>query len=95
MLSDYIIKIRYKSRLVKFNQVTNFLKPSPTDKFLEVGVASKEYSPVDNFLIKNYPYREKITALGVGDLSKFESNFPDVNVVGNDGKKLPLYRQMF
>ena len=43
----------------------------------EVGVANKEHSPVDNFLVKHYPYPEKITALGIGDLSGFKEMVPE------------------
>lgn len=74
----------------KLDQLLTILKPIPAGKILEVGVADKEYSPVDNFLIKNYPYHNRITALGIGDLSEFRSNYPDITAVSYDGKSFPF-----
>ncbi|MFN3739290.1 MAG: methyltransferase domain-containing protein [Thermodesulfovibrionales bacterium] len=95
MLRDLINKIRYRSRLVKFHQFMGLLKPTSASKLLEVGVASKEYSPFDNFLIKNYPFRENITALGIGDLSEFTKNYPDLKTVIYDGKIFPFADKSF
>jgi len=95
MVKDWINKIRYKSRMAKFNQIVKYLKPSKTDKFLEVGVANKEYSPVDYFLIKNYLYREKITALSVGNLSEFEANYPEINAISYNGGTFPFSDKYF
>ena len=95
IIRDYINKIRYKSRMAKFNQVITFLKPRPTDRFLEVGVASKEYSLTDNFLIKSYPYRERITALAVGDIKEFKRSYPDINTIVYDGRAFPVTDKCF
>jgi hypothetical protein len=75
----------------KLDQLVRFLKPGPDDSILEVGIATREYSAVDNFLIKNYPYRSKITALGLGDCSEFRNTYPDVPFVGYDGTRFPFH----
>ncbi|MCC6544788.1 MAG: hypothetical protein IT392_09855 [Nitrospirae bacterium] len=48
---------------------------------MEVGVAVHEYSSIDNFLIKIYPYPKNITALGIGDLSEFQEKYPAVTAI--------------
>lgn len=50
---------------------------------------------MDNFLVKHYPYRSKITALGIGDVSIFEKRYPDVSVVSYDGKIFPFKDKQF
>lgn len=95
LIEDIINKIRRQSRTKKLNQFLNFLKPSSTDTILEVGVANIEYSPADNFLIKSYPYRHNITALGIGELSKFRKTYPDVSIVSYDGRTFPFSKSQF
>jgi hypothetical protein len=95
MIRHYINRISHKSRKKKFDLLFSYLKPTASDKILEVGVASEEYSPIDNYLIKNYPYRRNITALGLGDLSKFRKNYPDVSTVSYDGKTFPFKDKEF
>lgn len=74
----------------KFNQLLTFLEPTAADKILEVGIADKEYSSIDNFLIKYYPYKRNISALGLGNLSEFRKNYPDIPVVSYDGSVFPF-----
>lgn len=50
-------------------------------KVLDVGFANHEFSPIDNYLEKHYPFRAKITALGVGGKDEFTKNYPDVETV--------------
>lgn len=89
-MEKIINNIRFKSRLKKFNQLIALLKAGPSDSILEVGVANKEYSPVDNFFIKNYQHRENITALGIGDLSEFRRNYPDIRALSYNGSRFPF-----
>jgi len=65
------------------------------DTILDVGVANTEYSPVANFFIKNYPFRDNITALGIGDLLKFRKTYPDISTVSYDGKIFPFSDDQF
>lgn len=89
-MEKIINNIRFKSRLKKFNQLIALLKVGHSDRILEVGVANKEYSPVDNFFIKNYQHRGNITALGIGDLSEFRRNYPDIRALTYDGGRFPF-----
>jgi hypothetical protein len=76
-------------------QFYKFLKPKDNDKILEVGVANHEYSSVDNFLIKKYPYPENITALGIGGFSEFQKKYPAVKAITYDGKLFPFRNKEF
>ena len=51
------------NRARKWELFLNVIKPTPTMRVLDVGFNATEYSPVDNFLEKHYPYPEQITAL--------------------------------
>lgn len=96
MLGSYITnKISQRSREKKMDQLLNILKPGSTDTILEIGVANTEYSHVDNFLVKNYPYPHNITALGIGNLSKFRETYPDISTVSYDGKTFPFSNDQF
>lgn len=94
-MANYIDRIRYKSRKNKFDQFIQLVKPTPNDTVLEVGITNREYSPVANFLVKHYPYRNRITALGLGDISEFEDEYPDINTVSYDGKIMPFEDKQF
>jgi hypothetical protein len=95
MIRRYFNRISRQSREKKLHYLLTELKPTVNDKFLEVGVASEEYSPIDNYLIKNYPYRHNITALGLGDLSEFRNNYPDVTTISYDGETFPFKDKEF
>lgn len=96
MLTYLIGNIREQSRKSKLNQFFTFLGPTPDSTILEVGIANKEYSPEDNFLVKHYLYGHKrITALGIGDLSKFEEKYPNIPAISYDGKIFPFKNNQF
>jgi SAM-dependent methyltransferase len=65
---------------------------SPTKVFtiLDVGFSDKEYSPVDNYLEKHYPFPQMITAIGVDEPCEFLNRYPKVHVMRYDGKNLPF-----
>lgn len=94
-INKIINRIRLQSRENKLNQFFSLLKPVETDAILEVGITNIEYSPTDNFFIKNYPYRNKITALGIGNISTFEKTYPDVSTVSYDGRTFPFEDKQF
>lgn len=73
----------------------NLLRPEAEDEILEVGIADEEYSSVDNFLIKQYPHRDHIVALGVGSLDRFRAAYPEVRTVSYDGVRFPFKDRSF
>ena len=95
LFSLLIENIMHRSRSRKLMQFYKFLKPKDNDKILEVGVANHEYSSVDNFLIKKYPYPENITVLSIGDLSEFQKKYPAVKAITYDGKLFPFENKTF
>jgi hypothetical protein len=95
MIENVVNKIRCHSRENKLNVLLTLLKAAPDDKILEVGVTNQEYSPTDNFFIKNYPYPKKIVVLGFGDLLEFRRNYPEIPVISYDGKVFPFRDRQF
>ena len=78
------------NRRRKYDLFLNVLNPSEQDTILDVGFSNIEYSEVDNYLEKNYPFQKNITALGIDEPDLFQSRYPDVNVIRYDGKKFPF-----
>ncbi len=64
-------------------------------KILDVGFADHEFSPIDNYLEKHYPFRANITALGVGGKDEFAKKYPDVEAVLYDGELFPFADKSF
>lgn len=92
MLSTLISK---RNRTKKYHRFLNLIKPKQEDIILDVGFNDTEHSSVDNFLEKNYPYLDKITALGVESDSIFKKNYPLVNTVIYDGSIFPFKNKSF
>ncbi len=88
-------KISGYNRRRKYREFLELLKPSSDDAILDVGFNAEEYSAGDNFLEKNYPHPEKITALGINESGKFSELYPEVKAVIYDGKKFPFPDQAF
>lgn len=88
-------QISANNRKRKYQLFLDEIKPLKTDRILDVGFNNVEYSCVDNFLEKNYPYLENITALGVEDDSLFKQRYPLVETVIYDGKQYPFLDNSF
>lgn len=92
MIAD---KISGNNRKRKYRLFLEQLNPSETDLILDVGFCNVEYSEVDNFLEKNYPYPHNITALGIDNDDLFHSRYPCVKTFSYDGKIFPFENQTF
>ena len=88
-------RISAKSRKKKYEQFLSLLKPEKDETIVDVGVNSEEYSNTDNYLEKHYPYPERITAVGLDDLSDFQERYPKVHVLQTDGRSLPFRDEEF
>jgi len=93
MKNDKILELRQQNRWRKYDLFLQEFAPKEDEKILDVGFANEEYSDVDNFLEKNYPYQSKITALGIYENADlFRERYPDVKVVlyagGEEGNNL-------
>lgn len=74
-------KWKYFKNNLRFNNIT---------KILDVGFNNNEYSVVDNYLEKNYPFPQNITALGINGKDNFQIKYPLVKALLYDGKKFPF-----
>ncbi len=94
-------KISIANRISKFNRERkwNFFTKqfSFTDQtsILDVGFNNVEYSEIDNYLEKVYPYPEKITALGIKESNFFKQRYPQVNAIIYDGDHFPFNGRSF
>ena len=90
-----ISRISAFNRARKFNYFLERIKPLPTDSILDVGFNDVEYSDVDNYLEKHYPYQSRITALEIGGNEHFSKRYSEVKVVLYDGKIFPFEDKSF
>ena len=90
-----VSKISAHNRARKFNFFIETFKPQPTDLVLDVGFNDREYSEVENYLEKHYPYQSQITALGISGSEHFSKRYPEVKVVLYDGKIFPFEDKSF
>ena len=64
-------------------------------KILDVGIADREFSDVDNYLEKHYPFPHMITALSIGEPERFREHYPTVTALAYDGKRIPFLDRSF
>lgn len=88
-------KISAMNRKRKFGEFLSICAPTESTTILDVGFSDEEYSDTDNYLEKNYPYPENITALGVNKPVKFPKRYPMVKVVQYDGTIFPFKDNSF
>jgi SAM-dependent methyltransferase len=88
-------KVSGFNRNRKLKSFFNIINPLPNDTILDVGYTDKEYSPIDNFLEKHYPYKNKITALGIEKPIEFAVKYPEVKVILYDGSIFPFEDNSF
>lgn len=84
-----------RSRLSKYHLFTTKTNASLSSLILDVGVADEEYSPHDNFLEKQYPYVENITALSIYSLEEFRKRYPAIKTVVFSGGQFPFRDNQF
>jgi hypothetical protein len=84
-----------RSRGKKYEQFISLSKPSGVSTILDVGVADKEYSPIDNYLEKTYPYPDRITALSIHPLEEFRKRYPAIKTVTYKGGTFPFRDKEF
>ena len=69
--------------------------PTPEMLVLDVGFSDIEYSSVDNYIEKHYPYPERLTALGIDSSKNFQRLYPNVKVITYDGTRFPFADKQF
>ena len=71
------------------------MKPSKDSIMLDVGIADKEYSPLDNYFEKRYPYPHRITGLSIHPLKEFSKRYPEIKPVTYNGGEFPFEDKQF
>lgn len=96
MIKSIAKTVSTANRKRKYCTFNELFKPQQSTTLLDVGFTEKEYREGDNFIEKNYPYKDKITALGiVTSVKQFTERYPEVNVVTYDGKTFPFEHKSF
>jgi Methyltransferase domain len=88
-------KVSGFNRRRKWSLFLKELEVTRSTRVLDVGFAGKEYSPTDNFIEKHYPYRERLTALGIDTPNDFKQKYPEVRVVRYSGDRFPFADKEF
>jgi SAM-dependent methyltransferase len=88
-------KVSAYNRGRKWNLFFDQVQPTAQTTILDVGFTEKEFSPLDNFIEKNYPYPQQITALGVGSTESFRKRYPQVNTISYGGGRFPFADKAF
>jgi SAM-dependent methyltransferase len=83
------------NRTRKWDIFLSQVRPTPEMTVLDVGYTEKEFSPMDNFIEKNYPHPANITALGVSKCDAFTARYPMVKTFVYDGKHFPFTDKSF
>ena len=71
------------------------MAPHPSDLILDVGATSDDGYEASNYLEAWYPYKDRITALGLDDASHLEDRYPGMRYVRGDGRDLPFGDRSF
>jgi len=88
-------RVSIYNRQRKWKTFQRLIQPTAATSILDVGFSDKEYLATENFLEKNYPYPEMITALGIDVPDEFTQRYPKVKAIRYDGQIFPLADQSF
>jgi hypothetical protein len=101
MLTKLVSRVSLQSRRSKFRLFMNTFRPDGSTSIVDVGVADSGFgegggaASTYNFLEAMYPWPDRITAVGLGELPNFQRAFPDVRCVRADGRDLPFVDDEF
>jgi hypothetical protein len=90
MIDDRAAQYGRRLREAKWRLYCHFFPPRRGERVLDVGVSSMHELPNENYFLKQYPYPEQITAVGVDNLQRLEVIYPDVTFLQADGRDLPF-----
>ncbi|WP_167884454.1 methyltransferase domain-containing protein [Leptospira ilyithenensis] len=77
-----------------YNQFAAIANVTEKIKVLDVGVSAQDH-PSSNFFEQYFPYKNNITALGLGDFKELEKIYPGLTYVKGDGRILPFSDKSF
>ena len=95
MLERLAQTISSYNRQRKWKIFLDLMRPTATDRILDIGFTENEYKDSDNFIEKNHPYPGNLTALGVDAPTKFAARYPQVKAIAYDGQNFPFANDSF
>lgn len=87
-------RLAWKVRARIHDRMMHDLRPQESWHVLDVGVTSDQTED-SNFFERLYPYKHKITAVGLEDAIFLEKQFPGLRYVCADARKLPFADKSF
>jgi len=78
-----------------FEHFMQVLKPSPSERVLDVGVTEDRTITNSNYFEALYPWKAQITACGMEDARFLESQYPGLKFLHADALNLPFPDQSF
>lgn len=79
----------------KWRRFVREFAPDADTSVLDVGFSDREFSSVDNYIERRYPWSERLTAVGVDEPVEFPLRYPAVRVLRYDGVTLPFRDRQF
>jgi hypothetical protein len=97
VVRDLSARVSLRSRERKLRLFLDLFEPGPETTVVDVGVTDAPFGAgsTDNFFEANYPWPERITAVGHTELDRFAAAFPNVSAVRADGRELPFEDSAF
>lgn len=84
------VKIAAHARRRMYMHFLHRTSVRPEETLLDVGVTSDQTYEASNYVECWYPYKNKITAVGLDDASFLETLFPGISYRKADGRELPF-----
>lgn len=93
--SSLAVRIAASARRRMYQHFIDRTALLPDESVLDVGVTADQSYDSSNYLENWYPYKDKITAVGLDDASFLMQKHPGVIFVRGDGRELPFGDQSF
>ncbi|MEM4271127.1 MAG: protein kinase, partial [Candidatus Pacearchaeota archaeon] len=84
-------EVAHKDKYTIFEEISKY---SNETKVLDVGVSAQD-NPSSNFFEQLYPFKENLTAVGLGDFFELEKIYYGIKYIKADGRNLPFKENEF
>lgn len=84
------VRIAARARARMFARYCERFPPDPLQSVMDVGVTSDRSYSASNYFEAWYPYKDRITAVGIDDASFLESEYPGLKFVHANALALPF-----
>jgi Methyltransferase domain len=93
--SSLPVRIALQARRRMYERFLQKTGIRPEETLLDVGATSDEEYESSNYLEAWYPYKDKVTAVGMDDAKFLERRYPGMKFIQGDGRSLPLPSKSF